>query len=148
MPQAESSIVIRARSFRVRRWLLYAPHCVPQWWPQVVSVERMTGKRPLRYTYAYDMLGIRLRGAFSTTSAPDALLIRSLQGPEIRVRIALMDHGDATSVAMRIDYILPGALLGPHLNQMRAERLNSEILQSALQNLKHILERPPSTSAT
>lgn len=141
MPSAENVVVIRARTDRVRRWLLAAPRRVPLWWPEVVRIERLQGKRPPRFEYAYDLLGVRLRGVFTASTAPNALLIRTTQGPEIRVRIALVDYGDATSVAIRIDYVLPGALLGHQANLRHAERVNNEVLHSAMHRLKQILER-------
>lgn len=147
MPSADTVVIIQARTDRVRRWLLAAPRRVPQWWPQVVRVEPVPGKRPPRFEYAYDLLGVRLRGVFTASTAPNALLIRAIQGPEIRVRIALEDRGDVTSVAIRVDYVLPGALLGQHVNLRHAERLNNEVLSSAMGRLKQILERTPPSSS-
>lgn len=145
MPAADAFLYIDVPPARVRRWVFAAPLRVPLWWRQVARIEPAPahpGSAGRAFHYAYDLMGMRMRGTFTAHSGADALLIQTISGVEAQVRFALAAAGDGTSLGVRVSYALPGALLGGVLNQRRAEQAAAADLTAALLLLKALVERP------
>lgn len=146
MPIATAFTLIDTPVYRVRRWLFATPYRASLWWPQIVRTAPAPPGTPtppgaVAFQYVYDLLGMHVRGLFVVHAAADGVLIRTLSGLEAELRFALAAAGSMTSVGVRVDYHLPGALLGGTLNPRTAEQASAEALVNALLHLKALLEK-------
>ncbi|NDJ63011.1 MAG: SRPBCC family protein [Chloroflexi bacterium] len=153
MPQVERSIEIAAPPTTVFGFIANQPERQPEWWTAFDQQERVT---PAPTTlgsvsrYVYNMLGIKIKGEHEVKAIAENehLLVTTTSGIESTFEFTFRPSGEHTHLTVRVDYTLPGSVLGQLLNRLTIEQRNERDLETALNNLKSILENTPNTGNT
>ncbi len=144
MPKVEESILINAPVAKVFDFIANNPQSMPDWWPPMTLQERVTPP-PTQLgsvsRYAYNMMGLEIRGEHEVTAfTPDEhLQVTTTSGLDSMFDFHFADDGGNCRLTVRVDYEVPGGILGRIANQLVVERKNLEDLQTGLQNLKRMM---------
>lgn len=145
MPYVEESILIAASPEQVFDYIANQPEKMPDWWPPMILQERVTPP-PTEIgsvsRFVYNMLGVEIKGEHRVLALiPNRHLnVTTTSGIDSSFDFTFTPEGDGCRLTIRVDYTLPGSVLGQLLNRMVVERQNVKDLQEGLQNLRRILE--------
>lgn len=145
MPYVEKTIEISATVDTVYALVAQQPERMVDWWPPIEVQERVTSA-PTRVgsisRYVYNMVGIRIKGEHKVIDMVDNrhLLVKTISGIDAAFDFSFIPSSNGTRVTVRVDYTLPGSILGQLLNRMTIERKNQEDLEQGLKNLKKMIE--------
>ena len=145
MPFVEESIVIRAPAESVFRLIAHEPERMAEWWPPIELQERVTPP-PTKVGsiahYVYNMMNVSIRGQHEVLEMAEnqRLVVKTISGIDSRFEFDFLPENDATKVTIRVDYSLPGSVIGQLMNRVIIEERNLKDLQEGLQNLKNIVE--------
>jgi len=145
MPYVEQSIDIQASVEAVFGYIADQPDQMAQWWPPIELQERVTPAPTVIGSvsrYVYNMMGVRIKGEHRVDemNRNQRLLVRTISGIESAFDFSFASSSSGTNLTIRVDYTLPGSVLGQLLNRLAIEQKNERDLQQGLQNLKNILE--------
>ena len=145
MPHVEESIFIAAPPEAVFDLIANQPERMPEWWPPMTDQERVTP--PPTQTgsvsrYVYNMMGVEIKGEHEVRAfeANRHLRVTTTSGIDSTFDYIFEPEGDGCRLTVRVDYDLPGGILGRLANKVVVERKNVEDLRAGLQNLKRLLE--------
>ena len=145
MPYVEQSVVIQVPASKVFDFIANQPERMPEWWRAFHLQERVTPPPTAVGSisrYAYNMMGVRIKGEHQVVEMEqDAhLLIRTLSGIDSMFEFTFAPVDGGTELTVRVEYALPGSVLGQLLNRLTIEQRNERDLIESLQNLKLLLE--------
>lgn len=145
MPYVEQSIVIQMPPSAVFAFIAHQPERLPDWWRAFHSQERVTPPPTVVGSisrYAYNMMGVRIKGEHQIVEmeADARLLVRTLSGIDGIFEFTFAPADGGTELTIRVDYALPGSVLGQMINRPAIEQSNERDLIEGLQNLKRLLE--------
>lgn len=151
MPYVEHSVDIAAPPSAIFSLIAHQPERQPQWWPNFDLQERVTPPPTTfgsRLRYVYNMMGIRLKGEHEVIDYAEAqrLVIQTISGLDSIFEFTFTPEAEGTRLTVRMDYALPGSMLGQLLNRLTLESSNERDLHLALTNLKALVEQPVSAS--
>ncbi len=145
MPYVERSVEINAPVQAVFDLVAHRPERMVDWWPPIELQERVTPP-PTRIgsisRYVYNMVGIRVKGEHKVMDMVEHrhLLVKTTSGIDAAFDFVFAPSGSGTRLTIRVDYSLPGAILGQLLNRATIEKKNQEDLEAGLHNLKALAE--------
>lgn len=145
MPFVEHTILIQQPPAVIFALIADQPERLPEWWRAFESHTRVTPPPTVVGSvsrYAYTMMGIRIKGEHQVVEMEQdlRLLVKTLTGIDSIFEFYLDPVADGTELTLRVDYALPGSILGQMLNRLTIEQRNEHDLIEALQNLKLLLE--------
>jgi uncharacterized membrane protein len=150
MPRVEKSITINVPTAVAYAMIADRPERMAEWWPPIELQQRVS-PAPTQIgsisRYVYNMLGVRIKGEHRVEAMcrNETLQVKTISGIDSAFQfnfVPVSDH--ATRLTIRVDYQLPGAILGQLLNKAAIENENIKNLDNGLNNLKSILERETS----
>lgn len=149
MPRVEQAITIQAPPERVFTMIANNPERMPDWWEAFELQQRVTPP-PTEIgsvsRYVYNMMGVKIKGEHRVVEmTPNTyLLVRTTSGIEATFEFMFQPMTDEMStltyLTIRVDYALPGAMLGKLLNRLTMEQKNERDLHEALIHLKALIE--------
>ena len=145
MPRVEKTITINVPISNVYGMIVNQPERMVEWWPPIELQERVTPP-PTQVgsisRYVYNMLGVKIKGQHCVEIlCPDErLYVRTISGIDSTFEFIFKPKGQATDLTIRVDYRLPGSVLGQLLNKLVIEQKNESDLREGLANLKAIAE--------
>jgi uncharacterized membrane protein len=145
MPQVEHSIVIAAPVEAVFDLIANQPERQPEWWPPIEETERVTPPPTAVGSisrYVYNMMGVPIKGEHKVIEmTPNRhLIVKTISGIDSTFDFTFMPVNGSTNLTIRVDYTMPGSVLGQLLNKLIIEEKNERDLLDGLHNLKQILE--------
>jgi uncharacterized membrane protein len=146
MPLVEQSIDIGAPVEAVFNLVADQPERQPEWWPPIDETERVTPP-PTQVgsvsSYSYNMMGVKIRGEHEVKEMRrnDYLRVQTISGIDSTFEFIFQPAPIGTRLTIRVDYKLPGSIIGQLLNKLVIEQKNESDLVEGLKNLKGILER-------
>lgn len=146
MPSAVESIEIDAPVHKVFGLIAHQPDRMVDWWPPIELQKRVTPPPTIVGSvsrYVYNMIGIRIKGEHRVTAMEENryLLVKTISGIQSAFEFTFSAVNDArTLLTVRVDYEMPGAILGQLLDRALIERKNIDDLEQGLRNLKSICE--------
>jgi len=146
MPYVEQSILINAPIDAVFRIVAHQPERMASWWPPIELQRRVTPPPTSLGSisrYVYNMIGVRIKGEHKVIDYVENqhLLVRTTSGIDASFDFTFEPNDDTTRLTIRVDYTLPGAILGQLLNREVLEKKNIDDLQQGLRNLKSLVEK-------
>jgi len=145
MPVVEQFVDIPAPVEAVFGLIADQPERQPEWWGQFELQERVT-PAPTRLGsvshYVYNMLGVAINGEHEVVgiTRPEYLHVRTTSGIDSAFEFFFAPHNGGTRLTVRVDYRLPGSVIGQLLNRVIIEQKNEENLREALNRLKGLLK--------
>jgi uncharacterized membrane protein len=145
MPHVEQSILIRAPAEAVFGLIAHQPERMAEWWPPIELQERVTPP-PTKVGsiahYVYNMMNVSIRGEHEVLEMTEnrRLVVKTISGIDSRFEFDFLPESNATKLTIRVDYSLPGSIIGQMMNRLIIEERNLKDLQEGLQNLKNIVE--------
>jgi uncharacterized membrane protein len=146
MPFVEQSILIHAPTEAVFGLIAHQPERMAEWWPPIELQERITPP-PTKVGsishYVYNMMNVSIRGEHEVLEMIEnqRLVVKTISGIDSRFEFDFMPEDGVTRLTIRVDYSLPGSVIGQLMNRMIIEERNLKDLQEGLQNLKRIVEK-------
>jgi uncharacterized membrane protein len=146
MPLVEKSIEINAPVQSVFQMIANQPERQPEWWPPMELQERVT-PAPTRLgsksRYVYNMMGVKIKGEHEVLDMRENeyLKVKTISGIDSTFEFIFAPEADSSRLTVRVDYKLPGAIIGQLLNKLVIEQKNESDLEEGLANLKQILEQ-------
>ncbi len=153
MPYVEKSIEIRAPLDTVFHYVAHQPENMVRWWTLIELQERVSPPPTTigsTSRYIYNMMGIRLKGEHQVLDMVENrhLLVKTISGIDATFDFSFAPMpGDATMLTVRVNYALPGTVLGQLLNRVSLEKHNADHLEKGLGQLKQTLENMPANTA-
>jgi uncharacterized membrane protein len=160
MPRVENAIDIQAPPERVFAMIANYPERMPDWWNTFELQQRVTPP-PTQVgsvsRYVYNMMGVKIKGEHQVIEMTENayLLVKTISGIDSIFEFVFEPLGDAaaetgesvtgTRLTIRVNYSLPGSVLGQLLNRLTLEQKNERDLQQALINLKALIETQMAT---
>jgi uncharacterized membrane protein len=150
MPFVEQSIDISAPVEVIFGLIAHEPERMPEWWPPFELQERITAA-PTGVgsvsRYVYNMMGVKIKGEHrvESMSENDHLTVKTTSGIDSKFDFTFTPMKGYTRLTIRVDYTLPGSVLGQLLNRAAIEQKNERDLQEGLNHLKEIAEREART---
>lgn len=146
MPLVEQSIDIEAPVQAVFGMIADQPERQPEWWPPIELQERVTPPPTTLGSvsrYVYNMMGVKIKGEHEVMEIRrnEYLLVKTTSGIDSTFEFIFEPLGSGTRLTIRVDYKLPGSVIGQLLNKLVIEQKNEADLRDGLANLKAILER-------
>lgn len=146
MPHVEQSIVIHAPVEAVFDLVAHQPERMAEWWPPIELQERVTPPPTAIGSvsrYVYNMMNVSIRGEHQVTQLAENqyLVVETISGIDSRFHFYFEPVAQGTSVRIKVDYSLPGSVIGQLMNRVMIEDKNIKDLQDGLANLKKIVER-------
>jgi uncharacterized protein YndB with AHSA1/START domain len=146
MPYVEQVVEIAAPPSAVFSVIAHQPERQPQWWPSFDLQERVTPPPTTfgsRSRYIYNMMGIRLKGEHEVIDYAEGekLVVKTISGLDSTFEFTFEPQGAGTRLTVRVQYTLPGSVLGQLLNRLTIESKNERDLHAALGNLKTLVEQ-------
>lgn len=145
MPHVEESIEIAAPVEKVFDLIANQPERMVDWWPPIDLQERVTP--PPTNTgsisrYVYNMMGIKIKGEHKVVAMTlnQHLSVKTISGIDSAFHFTFSPSTIGTTLNVRVDYKLPGSIMGQLINRLAFENKNVEDLQQGLRNLKTMLE--------
>jgi uncharacterized membrane protein len=153
VPQVQQTIKIEAPVEKVFALVAEQPERMGEWWPPIEIQERLTPPPTQvgsRSRYQYNMMGIKVRGEHEVMQfiPNQRLYVKTLTGIDsaFDFQFDALDSAH-TNLTVRVEYMLPGSVLGRILDKTLVERENVRHLEVGLENLKRILEQAPVVSS-
>lgn len=149
MPHVEQSIVINAPVEAVFDLIAHQPERMAEWWPPIELQERVTPPPTTIGSisrYVYNMMNVTIRGEHEVLEMEEnrRLLVQTTSGIDSAFVFEFSPEGESvTRLTIRVNYTLPGSVIGQLVNRVLIEERNLADLQEGLQNLKRILELSP-----
>ncbi|MCU0498239.1 MAG: SRPBCC family protein [Anaerolineae bacterium] len=145
MPYVEQTIVISAPLEVVFSAVAHQPERMVAWWPPIELQERVTPPPTAVGAisrYVYNMMGVRIKGEHRVMEYVENqhLLVKTISGIDASFGFSFQRLGPETQVTVRVNYSLPGAILGQLFNRLTIEQRNHDDLVIGLKNLKKIIE--------
>jgi uncharacterized membrane protein len=147
MPFVEKTVEIQAPVETVFQFIAHSPERMAEWLPPIQLQERITPPPTVvgsTSRYVYNMLGIHIKGEHKVIEMVENrhLLVKTTSGIEASFdfTFASIYHAERTLLTVRVNYALPGAIVGQLFNRVTIEKRNAEDLATGLQNLKQIME--------
>lgn len=146
MPHVEEAVEIAAPVEQVFNLIAHQPERMAQWWPPIDLQERVTPPPTATGSvsrYVYNMMGIKIKGEHQVMAfTPNHhLRVKTISGIDSTFDFSFSAAPMGTRLLIRVDYKLPGSLMGQLINRLAFENKNAEDLQQGLQNLKALLEQ-------
>lgn len=145
MPIVEQAIVIAAPVETVFGFIADKPERQPEWWTQFELQERVspppTDLGSVSH-YVYNMLGVTIKGEHEVIGIdrPEYLHVKTTSGIDSAFEFFFQPDEDGTRLTVRVNYRLPGSVIGQLLNRVIIEQKNESDLNDALHTLKSLLE--------
>ncbi|MBZ0277340.1 MAG: SRPBCC family protein [Anaerolineae bacterium] len=145
MPIVEQAIVIAAPVETVFGFIADKPERQPEWWTQFELQERVspppTDLGSVSH-YVYNMLGVTIKGEHEVIGIdrPEYLHVKTTSGIDSAFEFFFQPDDDGTRLTVRVNYRLPGSVIGQLLNRVIIEQKNESDLNDALHTLKSLLE--------
>jgi len=141
MAHVEGIITILAPPAKVLEALEDIPHA-PEWVSGLQKVWDIEGKgKGCKYKWTFKMGGLTVDGSTEILESMADLFVMSTSGgiPSTWTW-AMTPAGGDTELKLKIDYTVPGSVLGAIANRLVIERENERALSASLANLKSRLE--------
>lgn len=145
MPQVEESIDIHAPVEVVFGLIADQPERMAEWWPPIELQERVTPP-PTQIgsisRYVYNMMNVTIRGEHEVLAMePNRhLRVETISGIDSAFDFHFTSIPAGTRLTIRVEYALPGSIVGQLMNRVIIEERNLRDLQEGLRNLKAIAE--------
>lgn len=145
MPHVEQSIDINAPVDAVYHIIANQPERMAEWWPPIELQQRVTPP-PTNLgsisRYVYNMMGVKIKGEHEVLDMTENqhLRVKTISGIDSQFDFHFSPTDYGTNLTIRVDYTLPGSVLGQLLNRLAIEKKNEQDLEEGLQNLKSIVE--------
>lgn len=145
MTRIEKKALIEAPLEQVFDYVCMIPK-LTEWWTSLTNVRNFgdgRAKKGLKYDWTYKMLGISLDGSTEVTDIVQGLRVVTRGSGGIA---NTMEHtfesvgGNKTGYTIRVDYSMPGSVLGRIADKLFVERFNDREAEHVVQNLKTICE--------
>jgi len=146
MPLVEQSIDIHVPVQAVYWMIADQPERQAEWWPPIELQERVTppptGLGSVS-RYVYNMMGVKIKGEHEVIemARDEYLKVKTTSGIDSTFEFLFAPSENGTYLTIRVDYKLPGSVIGQLLNKLVIEQKNEADLRDGLANLKAILER-------
>lgn len=146
MPLVEQSIDIHVPVQAVYWMIADQPERQAEWWPPIELQERVTppptGLGSVS-RYVYNMMGVKIKGEHEVIemARDEYLKVKTTSGIDSTFEFLFAPSENGTHLTIRVDYKLPGSVIGQLLNKLVIEQKNEADLRDGLANLKAILER-------
>jgi uncharacterized membrane protein len=145
MPYVEQSIEIHAPVAAVFDVIANQPERMAEWWPPIELQERVTPPPTDLGSvsrYVYNMMGVKIKGEHEVLEmTPNQhLKVKTTSGIDSQFDWHFEPSPGGTNLTVRVDYTLPGSVLGQLLNRLAIEKKNEQDLEEGLRNLKQIVE--------
>ncbi len=139
MPRAEASGTINApieKVFDVIADYAQMAHYAPI--SEVTNIKGNPGEKGSSADYTYHVLGIKftMHTTLLEVERPRKVTTEDTGGLSGNFEWTLEPQGQATKVNVRIDYSVPGGVLGKIANRVLLERMNQKNMESMAQGLK------------
>lgn len=151
MPAVEKEIEIAAPLHMVFDLIANYPERMAEWWPPIELQERIT-PAPTSVgsisRYVYDMMGVKIKGEHEVVELVEheRIVVKTVSGIDSAFDFRLMPTERGTRLRLRVQYRLPGSVLGQLMNRTAIEQKNERDLHQGLDNLKLIFEGQASSS--
>ncbi|MBZ0303046.1 MAG: SRPBCC family protein [Anaerolineae bacterium] len=145
MPHVEESIEIRAPVEVVFGLIADQPERMAEWWPPIELQERVTPPPTAVGSisrYVYNMMNVTIRGEHEVLALdPNQYLrVKTISGIDSAFDFYFAPAGEGTRLTIRVEYSLPGSIVGQLMNRVIIEERNLKDLQEGLRNLKAMAE--------
>jgi uncharacterized membrane protein len=145
MPYVEQSIDIYAPVEAVYDIIANQPERMAEWWPPMELQERVTPPPTALGSvsrYVYNMMGVPIRGEHKVLALTpnEHLQVKTTSGIDSQFDFHFQPSDYGTYLTIRVDYTLPGSVIGQLLNKLAIEKKNEHDLEEGLRNLKQIME--------
>ncbi|MBZ0284631.1 MAG: SRPBCC family protein [Anaerolineae bacterium] len=146
MPLVEQSIDIHVPVQAVYWMIADQPERQAEWWPPIELQERVSPP-PTQLgsisRYVYNMMGVKIKGEHEVIemARDEYLKVKTTSGIDSTFEFIFAPATNGTHLTIRVDYKLPGSVIGQLLNKLVIEQKNESDLREGLANLKAILER-------
>ena len=145
MPHVEESIDIRTPVEVVFDLIAHQPERMADWWPPIDLQERVTPPPTSIGSisrYVYNMMGVTIRGEHEVMAMEENrhLRVETVSGIDSTFDFLFAPSESGTRLTIRVDYTLPGSVLGQLLNRAIIEERNLKDLREGLRNLKMMAE--------
>ncbi len=146
MPHVEQSIKIQAPVEAVFSLVAHQPERMAEWWPPIELQERVTPPPTVVGSisrYVYNMMNVEIRGEHQVMQldANAHLVVQTISGIDSAFDFEFTPNEDgSTTLNIRVDYSLPGSVIGQLMNRVFIEERNLADLREGLENLKRIVE--------
>jgi uncharacterized membrane protein len=145
MPHVEESIEIHAPVEVVFDLIAEQPERMAEWWPPIELQERVTPPPTAVGSiarYVYNMMNVTIRGEHEVIvlEPNQHLRVETISGIDSAFDFHFAPTNAGTRLTIRVDYSLPGSVLGQLMNRVIIEERNLKDLQEGLRNLKAIAE--------
>jgi uncharacterized protein YndB with AHSA1/START domain len=151
MASVEKTMDINAPVAMVFDFVANQPDRMADWWPPIELQERVT-PAPTEVgsvsRYVYDMMGVKIKGEHKVIemSVNERIVVETTSGIDSTFDFMFAPADGGTRLTIRVDYKLPGSVLGQLLNRLAIEQKNTRDLEDGLDNLKQMLEAQPSNA--
>ena len=144
MPRGEASVTINAPIEKVFD-VVVDPERGSQWASgvsDVINIQGNPGEIGSSSTLIYHVLGIKTTNTFTVSKVekPRTILYEISGTFPGTFQFTLEPQGQATKVTARLDYSVPGGILGRIASQVLLERMNQKNLESTAEKLKLLCE--------
>jgi uncharacterized membrane protein len=115
------------------------------WWPPIELQQRVSPPPTVVGSvarYVYNMMGVKIKGEHQVTAMTDNahIVVKTISGIDSTFDFRFEPLNGHTRLTIRVDYALPGSVLGQLLNRMAIEQKNARDLEEGLRNLKALAE--------
>lgn len=146
MPYVEQSIEIASPVEAVFDLIAHQPERMAEWWPPIELQERVTPPPTVvgsMSRYVYNMMNVSIRGEHEVTDMTEnqRIVVKTVSGINSMFDFTFEPVAAGTRLTIRVDYSLPGSVIGQLVNRAIIEDRNIQDLQEGLANLKAIVER-------
>jgi coenzyme Q-binding protein COQ10 len=145
MTRIEKKALIDAPVEQVYQYVCMIPK-LTEWWTSLTNVRNYGDGKAVKgatYEWTYKMLGIPLDGKTEVTEmVPNRRAVTKATGalPNTIEQTFEDAGGGKTSYTMRVDYTIPGSILGKIADKLFVERFNERECEHVVGNLKTICE--------
>lgn len=152
MPAVSETIDINAPIEKVFRLVAHMPERMPEWWRPMELHQRVTPAPTSLGSisrYVYNMVGIRIKGEHHAITYEEnrRLIVHTISGLESSFSFEFQAvTGFRTRLTIRVEYQLPGAIIGKLISRAALEQRNMEDVRGALKALKTMVESEVATS--
>lgn len=145
MPHVEESIKIHAPVAVVFHLVAHEPERMAEWWPPIELQERVTPPPTTPGSisrYVYNMMNVRIRGEHEVMALEENrhLRVETISGIDSAFDFRFAEIPNGTRLTIRVDYTLPGSVVGQLMNRAIIEERNRKDLQEGLRQLKLLAE--------
>ncbi len=142
MAHIEKSVTIDAPLAEVFR---YASNLkkVSEWFPlDTRNPTHELAEKGAKYDWSYNMVGVKFEGTaeFTDVVPNERARLKTTGGIPSQWEYRYASDGTRTTVAVTVDYEVPGKVLGKIADKLVVERVNANTVEHALANLKAICE--------